>query len=91
MDYFASTLPCALDDFARSFGSTCAHVLARNGCTLTNIACRVEWVQRYKIPRTFSCSLGHRSSTFSSSFADICCTASDIATWAALLRLGLGG
>jgi hypothetical protein len=87
VEYFANSPTCALRDFACALGGANADVLGGNGSAFAYIASSVEWVKCHKVARTFSNTLGRRSSAFGGSFPDISGASTDIATWASLMGL----
>jgi hypothetical protein len=91
VEYSANSPTCALGDFACALGSADADVLAGDGAAFADIASGVERVKCDKVARTFPNPLGHRSSALGGSFADVSGALTDVATWAALMGLPLGG
>jgi hypothetical protein len=88
VEYPANPPACAFGNLACSLGSANADVLARDGCTFSNIAGRVERVQRNQIARTFPHTLGRCSSALGSPFANVSGAAAHVTAGAALLGLG---
>jgi hypothetical protein len=91
VEYFANSPTCTLGNFACALGGADSDVLAGNGSAFADIASGVEWVKCDKIACTLPNTLGRRSGTLGGSFADVPGASTDVATWAALLRLVLGG
>jgi hypothetical protein len=91
MEYFANSPTCALGDFACALGGADADVLAGNGSAFAYIAGGVERVKCDKVARTFSNTLGRRTSALGGSFPDVAGASTDVATWATLMGLLLGG
>ena len=89
VEYLANTPACAFGDFASSLDGANADVLAGNGRTLSDIASGVEGVEGDEVDRAFSSSLGSGAGALGGPFADVSCTAANVATGAALLGLGL--
>jgi hypothetical protein len=88
--YLANTPTCAFGDFACSLGGTNADILAGYGRTLSNIAGSGEGVEGDEIARAFPDSFGSGTGTLGGPFADVSCTAANVAARAALLGLRLG-
>ena len=95
VEYLANTPACAFGDFASSLDGANADVLAGNGRTLSDIASGVEGVEGDEVDRAFSSSLGSGAGALGGPFADVSCTAANVATGAAWPSLGgwlcLGG
>jgi hypothetical protein len=91
VEYFANSPTCALCDFACALGGADAGVLAGDCAAFGDIASGVEWVKSDKVSRAFPDTLGRRSSALGGSFADVSSAPTDVATWAALMGLLLGG
>ena len=87
VEYFANSPTCALGDFACALGGADADVFAGDGSAFADIASGVDWVKCDQVARTFSNTLGRRSSALGGSFADVSGTLTDVATWAALMGL----
>jgi hypothetical protein len=91
VEYFANSPTCALGDFACALGGADSDVLASHGSAFADIASCVEWVKCDKVASTFPNTLGRRPSTLGGSFADVSGAPADVASWAALMGLLLGG
>jgi hypothetical protein len=89
VEYFANSAAGALGNFAGSLHRTGADVLAGDGRTLSDIAGRVDRVERNQIARTFPNTLGRCASAFGSPSANVSGTAANVTAGAALLGLGL--
>jgi hypothetical protein len=90
VEYFADSPTCALGNFPCALGGADADVLAGDGSAFADIASGVEGVKCDKIACTLPNTFGRRSRSLGGSFADIPGSSTDVATWAALMRLVLG-
>jgi len=84
---FADAATCALGDFACALGGADADVLARDACTLADVAGGVDGVEGDEIAGAFADALGCLSGSLGGALADVARSAADVTAGAA--RLGL--
>jgi hypothetical protein len=88
--YLANPPACAFGDFACSLRRANPDVLAGNRSALSDIAGGVEGVEGDEVGRTFPNSLGSGAGALGGPFANVSCTAANVAAGAAWLWLGGG-